>query len=69
VTVVTGTDPSAQKAGGRFIDESLTKYLEFVDKYIIGAARELQRDAIGFAYGLQWPSRENKEMRVSWCWS
>jgi CubicO group peptidase (beta-lactamase class C family) len=41
VTVVTSTDPEAQKVGGKYIDESLLKYLVFVDKYLIGAARKL----------------------------
>jgi hypothetical protein len=40
VTAVTSTDPQVQKVGGIFIDESLPKYLMFVEKYLIGAARK-----------------------------
>jgi CubicO group peptidase (beta-lactamase class C family) len=39
VTVVTSTDPQAQKVGGKYIDETLLKYIKFVDEYLIAAAR------------------------------
>ena len=41
VTVVTSTDPEAQKVKVRFTDESFLKYLEFAEKYLVGAARKL----------------------------
>jgi CubicO group peptidase (beta-lactamase class C family) len=41
VVVVTSTDPQAFKPAGEFIDESLLKYLEFSEKYLIGAAQKL----------------------------
>ena len=43
VTVVTSTDPKVRRLNVRFTDESFLKYLEFAEKYLIGAVRK--RDA------------------------